>query len=445
MHRALLVLAIAGCARGEGDPPPRASGGATVAAEELPVWFGRASAVPVRIGGRVVDEGGKPLQHARVYLRIAAPDPTVWGREETTDANGEFDFGPRRAGAYRLIAVAPGRQTRVVEVEGADAIDVPLFAYRCTPVERVVRAQRRPLEGAAIDLAGVALATTDRRGRFATCGDDPVTVRARGYGAVTSAAATIEVEPAAELEGDVTGRDDKRKADVAVQPIGTDGIALPVQARTDLAGRFTLRDVPASGTYTFRILDGMERFTDRTTVHVAGREEVAHVMLAYATPDARPAPRFAIAGTIVHAGRPVIDAEVRIGDHATRTRLDGSYALAHDQPEDAVLQVAHASGLRTSRAVAREASAITIELADVGAISGSVANASATARVRLAARTTAVTREVTVGRDGHFALAGIEHDETYDLDVADGLRHVHVEVALGAGQPNVTGLALVLP
>jgi hypothetical protein len=31
------------------------------------------------------------------------------------------------------------------------------------------------------------------------------------------------------------------------------------------------------------------------------------------------------------------------------------------------------------------------------------------------------------------------------LEVVDGLRHARVEVALGAGQPNVTGLAITLP
>ncbi|MCX5746257.1 MAG: hypothetical protein NT062_27585 [Proteobacteria bacterium] len=446
------ALLLVACARDDRDPPPRVtSGAATLASATLPPWFGRPHAPPHQVSGTL--EGG-----GMVHLRMAAPDPTGWaGLDVAVRADGAFDLGPQRAGRYVLLATAPGRTSRVVEIDALDGdIVAELHAYPCTSVTRVVRAHRRPLEGATIDVGGVAIATTDRAGRFTACVNrEPLvaTVRARGFGATSvtfslaDTARDVELQPARDLAGDVTGVDGKRAAGLAVHAVG-----VPVLAMTDDAGRFTLRGV-ADGRYQFRILDGARDVVDRTTVHEAGSDEVAHVMLAYARADEAPLTTARLVGFVVHAGRPLADAEVRIGPHATRTRGDGSYALGYVAAPGAILRVAHPSGLATARALAMGASSLTIELADTGTIAGTVVDTHgdpARCRVRISARDTANEQVVTPGPGGHFSFVA-ELGETYELVAVDDERGdlidppaAGLEVTLDASLPNITGLEIVV-
>ncbi len=465
MRRIAVVVcalgALGACARDDGPnatPPPKVAADATVGGSILPRWFGLPSAAPRTIAGQVWD--GEVPRAATVHLRIAAADPMVWtGVDRDTAADGRFDLGVQRAGRYTIVALAPGMTSRVIAVDtlAAAADEVAIYAYRCAPSRGEVLANGRPLEGAHVELGGVTVATTDASGHYAICATGETleaTIRAPGY-ATTAAklGAAVSLVESGTIAGDVVEINGKPAIGVAVEPIALDGeTALPIQTTTDNFGRFTLEGVPRGGKFNFQIVDGTGRVTDRTTVGVADPDAaIAHVKLAYAHAEVAPATTAIVRGRIVHAGHPVGDARVAIGDATTRTHPDGSFALPVDGRGRTVLAVDQtAAHYATARAIAvhpGDALELTIEVATTGTIAGTIVDPNGRTvhgPIRLVARDTAVERTIVPGAGGHFAFAEVELGGTYDLDVDDGGRRASVAVTLDDGRPNVTGLEVVL-
>jgi hypothetical protein len=92
----------------------RATGSSPEVPPELPPWFGDANRPAARIAGKVI---GAP-RAMTVHLLLDVPDPMLWKwRRVRTSPSGEFDFGPTRAGRYRLFADGNGWLARVVEID----------------------------------------------------------------------------------------------------------------------------------------------------------------------------------------------------------------------------------------------------------------------------------------------------------------------------------------
>ncbi|MBA3539176.1 MAG: hypothetical protein H0T79_06080, partial [Deltaproteobacteria bacterium] len=221
---------------------------------------------------------------------------------------------------------------------------------------------------------------------------------------------------------------------------------------------FTMHGAPAHdratgelARYHVRIIDGTSEVTDRTALLIPHAESPVHVKLAYA----HHAPRSAaitstVTGRILHAGRPLADARVRVleGDATTRTRRDGTFAIAVATRGALVLHIDHPTGLATARAIFVRADtlALTVELATTGTIAGVALDRAGKplthGLIQLRSRDTAVERFVAPGRGGHFALDNVELEQTYDLAVTDGDTGEHAtrEITLDAARPNVTAL-----
>jgi hypothetical protein len=104
----------------------------------------------IELAGRVADEGGIPIEGARVAIDPTGMPDGASGQTALTDGAGRFSLA-LRAGSYRLSARAPRRGVAQVVVSVAPGAPPP-------PVElRLVRAEAR-LEGMARDTGGRPLA-----------------------------------------------------------------------------------------------------------------------------------------------------------------------------------------------------------------------------------------------------------------------------------------------
>jgi hypothetical protein len=345
-----------------------------------PAWSHAPDAPPRRIAGHLYG-GAEPLA-GRLSLRLDAPDPSAWpGRDVDAGADGRFDFGLLPAGRYTIVATAPGRISRVVEVDTRDGAHAGLeiYAYPCAGEPWTVQHQGAPVAGAVVEVGGIAVATSDASGRVAVCQRHGwrAVVRAPGHGveALANHAAlherVVELAAAAAVTGTAVAHDGTPVAGAAVRPL----VAIqqhhdddqpwfldpPSLATTDAHGRFTLpalavtrpdrrnlrmRGEPAPPA---RSLPIAYRFAVSTST---SRWEPAHaarpgdpplrLILDSASrigppPDA-PTVVARIAGQVRLAGAPFVDAEVfqeaarrdRPGPGAstTQTRRDGSFDLA---------------------------------------------------------------------------------------------------------------------
>lgn len=148
-----------------------------------------------RLAGTVVDSGDAPVPGVTVSL-------TPGKLTATTDGRGRFSFGGLAAGAWRLVAAAPGFAPGRVEVELASgrAVDLdPIVLAPGRALRGVVRdaATGEPVAGARLmvtDPTGGGAATSDAEGLFSLeSGDrEPLGLRvaAAGY-----APTRVEVPP----------------------------------------------------------------------------------------------------------------------------------------------------------------------------------------------------------------------------------------------------------
>jgi hypothetical protein len=426
---AFSAVALAAC----GDPLP------TVVyrppSVELPPWFGDPGGQPRRIAGRLYG-GAAPLA-GTLSLRMYAPDPSAWtGLDVAAADDGAFDFGALRAGHYTIVARAPGRISRVVDVDtrtaAADALEV--YAYPCPDEVWTLLDRDTPVAGAIAEVAGVRVATSDAAGRIALCERfrDRAVIRAPGH-ASEQLLIAAHVERRAELSragtvtGVVIGPDGAPLAGAAVQPASAERLddhahhpAWPVQATTDASGRFTLSglhhvayrerhvihqpfpfrriDPPPLAVYDFVVWNSDRRWLVTTRTRPGDRP----VRLALTdvrplpTSDAPAPPRARISGQVRFAGAPLADAEVAepgvnldgivAGPDVTHTRRDGSFelVLARDHlltrgsgARTIELIVRHdASPVETARLVSiapgQHVDDLVIDIAGMGSIAGTV-------------------------------------------------------------------------
>ncbi len=131
------LLVFLGACRANDATPDRAPIAAP--SPELPPWSG---AVAMRhISGTLVDADLHPVA-GLLHLRLDAPDGTVWsGLDREIGAEGRFAFAVPRAARYTLFATAPGRTSRIVDVDVSEGdADVTVFAWAArgsTPVPSV--------------------------------------------------------------------------------------------------------------------------------------------------------------------------------------------------------------------------------------------------------------------------------------------------------------------
>lgn len=190
-----------------------------------------------------------------------------------------------------------------------------------------------------------------------------------------------------------------------------------------------------------------------------------------ATPEPPP---FTISGIITHHGKPLPDAVVgfpNVGGcfydepddryerpHERRTRADGSFTLdiVVHKPMLFDLEISEASGLHAFRTVELLPAGhvdLTIEVADIGSISGTVtADGPRRSQLRVNAGLSGVEPYrsravyVRVADDGRFSIPRLETDRWYDLTVEDRDtgRSVTRAVYLDAARPDLSDLVVDL-
>ena len=145
---ATLTAVLEGYAAAEVPEPAFADAGVVIvlAAPEKPLAGG--------LKGRVVDDGGRPVPRARVFLGLASV---------TTDERGEFELGFARAvTADRIVAIAPGwrparldrpREPRGEETGWPDRVELALPGPVLSIRGRVVDREGEPVAGLRVSVA----------------------------------------------------------------------------------------------------------------------------------------------------------------------------------------------------------------------------------------------------------------------------------------------------
>ena len=499
MRAVVIVVALAACSGKSALPTSEQQSltgqqALTASLKDVPGWFGQPTSPARKISGQLLD-GEQPIA-GTVHLRIAAPDATVWtGIDLNVGVDGRFDFGALRAARYKILAMAPGKTSRVVDIDtrSADATGLAIYANGCTATtSTIVTEDGKPVSGAQVDIDGVVIATTDVAGKFSVCLNMEsmvLTVRAVGYAAQDAWAYEGRIvrdavlAPTIEVRGRVVAASGAPMAGVAVQPVYVEQVQLdhgsaygdiPVQATTDGDGRFVLRGIPkldrATGfgdrperaaEYYFRVIDRDAVFEDRDARvdTVAPTDVVVHMVKKESEPE-RTKPWGAdatISGRVLHDGKPLPDAIVNnliLNERTfpTRTKSDGTFELAVRGGGRLMLQVEHASGLSTERIVevasGQHLTDLVIDVASTGKLQGVVVDGSGKpldkVQLWVVARDAPMRRYAYTGADGAFSI-DVEVGHMYELKATDGRTGVSAEqdVKLEADGA-ATGLKIVL-
>lgn len=250
-----------------------------------------------RIAGRVVAEGD-PVAGAAVALIGSDPEPV----RAATDERGEFDFGPRPAGTYVVVAETPGRAGALVAVdlrkpvvpERIARLELALSPCRRMVVGRVTDAAGLAIAGARVsfDVAGVLSTVADANGRYRLCRPEraglTVDVGAPGYGTRTlearwsqdTAHLDVVLLPEVTLEGTVVAADTGRPLGGATVLLTQGRTSLPAWTvvRADAQGRYRVAGV-AQGAHTLAAFAGDYRSVDTLPVTVEAGERRTGLLL----------------------------------------------------------------------------------------------------------------------------------------------------------------------
>lgn len=448
--------------------------------EALPTWFGSDDVPARRIAG-LLSDGDGPVA-GTIHVRIQAPDATIWkGLDREVGADGRFDLGELRAGRYQLLATAPGKTSRVVDVDTRTASGSPtVYLFACTPTTSTILGDDgKPVPNAQVDVGGVVIATTDAAGSYSVCINRERTTlyaRAPGY-AVTpiwvSGQRIVNVRLAVSfrLHGCVLDPSRIPSAGVAVQPVEVDqvrpthgggDVALPIQATTDASGCFTLRGLASmeqpnlGALYYFRIIDHDSVLEDRAAI-VNGASPIDVAITPRMPAQAVDGPWGAdatVAGRVMHAGKPLPDALVQDiiineGTFRSRTDPDGRFEL-RVRSGRVMLEVEHPTGLATERLVdvasGQRLDGVVIEVASMGRIEGVVVDGGnkplAKVTIWVRAQDAPIMRYAYTESDGAFSV-DLEVGHTYVLEAKDGETGAKAERELQL-DGDASGLRVVL-
>jgi RNA polymerase sigma factor (sigma-70 family) len=286
------LAVVRGAARAEPPPDPPASPEAarerareerSQPADAPPQAEAKES---VKVRGRVLDPGGKPLAGAKLYLRgHVSPKAPAYPVRATSGDDGRFAFSfPRSAldatqeddPAFQVLAVAEGYGSAWVTCNAAAQEEVTLRLVKDAQVRgRILDADGRPVAGAKLTVTGVAAAkghdgqpgapgwagplpgqaeslTTGDDGRFQVAGvgsDRIVNLRLEGNGIATAAFAAqgAAFEYQAALSRPIRGvvRDKVSRKPLAGVTVAS-GLC---QAVTDKEGRYELLGVAKAERY----------------------------------------------------------------------------------------------------------------------------------------------------------------------------------------------------
>jgi hypothetical protein len=211
----------------------------------------------IALAGRVVDEGGIPIEAARVAIDPTGQPDGTSGQTTLTDGAGNFALA-LRAGSYRVSARAPGRGVAQTVVSVGPTAPAPVqlrLARAEARLEGMVRdSEGRPLARARLVVRGAEAdpvaggAVTDAGGHFSVgalpAGDVRVEITHPDYPTTTLAAVTdafamltvpfpgaVSGEVRARITGAVVGRG-------RVEAIGPGGVETRAELRR--AGTFRL-------------------------------------------------------------------------------------------------------------------------------------------------------------------------------------------------------------
>ncbi len=331
---------------------------ASVHDDPIPSWLAQPGARSRRVAGRVTFRGA-PVGGAIVELAsIASESGLISAPHRTTNAAGEFDFGPQPAMPFSVRASAPGKASARRDVDlrdphGAppsDRLELELGACGAALVGTVRDASGGPIAKARIArLANGRVAvmggpgvSSDDKGGYELCletrwpGWASVEVSADGYAAITLTTVVpgrLHVDFALVPEATITGRvirDDTHapvpQAYVFV-PAGRWGTeSTPLRgAFTDASGHFRIDRMSAGRHLVFARAEGLTETAFGTPVVVGVGQTSVELELRLEAGST-------IRGTVVDDGKPVAGARVTALDGARGTASaisqdDGAFVL----------------------------------------------------------------------------------------------------------------------
>ncbi len=403
-------------------------------------WLGQLGLEPRRVAGRVTYRGA-PVTGATVRLELARElrraAPPV---EVSTGADGAFDFGPRVAAEFLVLASAPGRAPDGARVDLRDPTRSPppdrieLVLTDCGhTVYGLVHDHGSPIAGAAVRAAtgedSLAIATTGEDGNYLVCvgpGGGTMTVEAEGYASATlefdgrkRIRRDVELTPEALVTGVVLGPGDRPAAGALVTARPSERILFAPQkwsAVADGDGHFSLGGL-APGRYLLAARDAGQRTSDEVeaVAVVGGGEEVTLHLVQMVT----------VRGTIVEDGKPVAGARVvhRTGQflragpsfapyaHAV-SQSDGSFVLDAVPPGEFSIAVDEYEVLEPASATAvLPETEVLVKVASKASVAGRVTSAGnpvAGATLRMIGTDRSWGGWARTKPDGVFELRGVE-------------------------------------
>jgi RNA polymerase sigma factor (sigma-70 family) len=351
----------AGSRGGALTPDPLGSPSRGESDEAIPAWLIQAGVEQRRIAGRVTFDGA-PVRGASVELAsLASESGVAVAPRHTTNAAGEFDFGPRPATEWAVRASAPGKTGAAVSLDLRNPVARPApdqLELELGPCEAALVGTVRDASGGAIAGArvarlamgrsavpGGAAVETDADGHYELCvvprwpaGRASVEISADGYGAIVFTGYVIgrvEIDfalvPAAAIVGRVV-RDEtgeplaKAHVFVASGPWGIERSAWRGTFTGD-DGQFRIDEVAPGRHRVFARAEGMVE-TSRATPVVVEAGQISEELVI------RLGAGSLVRGVVLEGGEPVAGARVATQalEGRSRSRVavsqeDGTFVL----------------------------------------------------------------------------------------------------------------------
>jgi RNA polymerase sigma-70 factor (ECF subfamily) len=368
-----------------------------IAAGTPPGWIAQEGVAPKRVAGRVVD-GGKPA--VGVLVRLTS-ELTLSGfvpaLEQTTDADGRFDFGEQVARELAVGASAPGRLAAILRIDlrhpsphtPSDALELALLPCTAALYGVVKDAGGSPIAHASIHRENVIGAEADADGHYELCvlpsaaliEQLRVVVRADGYGTVAIEAAPsgrvhrdIVLTPEAVIAGRVV---DEHGAPVALAQVSVEpdpDARLPPSEQlealvvvSDDDGRFRIEGVQGG---RHRVAAAARGLTSRRQSLLVAPGATADILVTMAATGR-------VRGRVLLDGQPVAGATVRVRGELSDSAIsqpDGTFLLDR-VPAGEITLTARPYDVKTPATIAISGGAeteVVLDVAAMASIRGSV-------------------------------------------------------------------------